>query len=162
MSFLRNCVELITVPPGDLIYHLVTLFAIQLILGVAFGHWNRQRRDLAAIRLLVTSVGFALAHTLLMLVAVLDRVGVLPPNIVPPPLERFLDLATLLLAAWALLPILAQHSRLGTTLLLVTFLVAAGVYAAFATLWPQAEYSWQLSDLTMHSCFRPGKQPPLV
>jgi len=139
LSFLRDFVELITLPPGDLVYHLVTLFAIQLILGVAFGHWNRQRRDPAAIRLLVTGVGFALARTLLMVIAVLDRVGALSANIVLPPLERFLDLATLLLAVWAFLPILAQHSRLGTTLLLLTLLVVAGAYAAFATLWPQAE-----------------------
>nr|HID14705.1 GAF domain-containing protein [Anaerolineae bacterium] len=139
MSFLRDFVELIVVPPGDLVYHLVTLFAIQLILGIAFGHWNRYRRDPTAIRLLVTGVGFALARMLLMLIAVLDRVGVLSPHVVLPPLERSLDLATLLLVAWAFLPILAQHPRLGVTLLLLTLLMTAGVYAAFATLWPQAE-----------------------
>jgi signal transduction histidine kinase/GAF domain-containing protein len=139
MSLLRDLVELITVPPGDLVYHLVTLFAIQLILGVAFGHWNRNRRDPAAMRLLVIGVGFTLARTLLMLIAVLDRIGVLSFNIVFPPLERFLDLTTLLLVVWAFLPILEQHSRLGVTLLLVTFLIAVGVYATFATFWPQDE-----------------------
>jgi len=139
MSLLRDFVELITVPPGDLVYHLVTLFAIQLILGIAFGHWNRHRSDSAAIRLLVTGIGLFLARTLLMLVAVLDRVGVLSSNAVLPPLERFLDLATLLLVAWATLPILGRHPRLGLTLLLLTLLIAAGVYAAFATFWPQAE-----------------------
>jgi signal transduction histidine kinase len=139
MVLLRELIALITVPPGDLVYHLVTLFAIQLILGIAFGHWNRHRHDPKAIRLLVTGVSFAFARTLLMLVAVLDRVGVLSPNVVLPPLERFLDLATLLLAVWAFLPILARHSRLSVTLLLATLLIAAGVYAAFAATWPQAE-----------------------
>ncbi len=139
MSFLRDFVELITIPSGDLVYHLVTLFAIQVILGVAFGHWNRNRRDPTAIRLLVTGVGFAFARTLLMLIAVLDRVGALSPNVVLPPLERFLDLATLLLVVWAFMPILKQYSRLGMTLLLLTLLITAGVYAAFAALWPQAE-----------------------
>jgi len=139
MALLRYSVKLITVPPGDLVYHLVTLFSIHLILGVAFGHWNRNRRDPTAIRLLVIGVGFAFARTLLMLVAVLDRIGVISPNIVLPPLERFLDLATLLLVVWAFLPILEQHYRLGVTLLLLTLLITAGVYAAFATLWPQAE-----------------------
>ena len=139
MSFLRDLVELITVPPGDLVYHLVTLFAIQLILGVAFGHWNRHRHDPAATRLLVTAVGFVFACTLLMLIAVLDRVGVLSSNVVLPPLERFLGLVTPLLVAWAFLPVLKRHPRLGVTLLLTTLLMAAGTYAAFATLWPQAE-----------------------
>ena len=139
MSFLRDFVELITVPPGDMVYHLVTLFAIQLILGVAFGHWNRNRRDPTAIRLLVTGVGFAFTRTLLMFIAVLDRVGVLSSNIVLPPLEHFLDLVTLLLVVWTFLPILEQHSRMGVTLLLLTLLITIGIYAAFATLWPQAE-----------------------
>jgi len=139
MALLQDFIELITVPPGDLVYHLVTLFAIQLVLGVAFGHWSRNRRTPTAIRLLVTGVGFALARTLLMLIAVLDRVGVISPNIVLPPLEHFLDLATLLLVVWAFLPILGQHSRLGVTLLLLTLLITVGLYAAFATLWPQAE-----------------------
>jgi signal transduction histidine kinase len=139
MVLLRELISLITVPPGDLVYHLVTLFAIQLILGIAFGHWNRHRHDPKAIRLLVTGVSFAFARTLLMLVAVLDRVGALSPNVVLPPLERFLDFATLLLAVWAFLPILGRHSRLGVTLLLATLLIAAGVYAAFAATWPQAE-----------------------
>jgi len=139
MALLQDFVELITIPPGDLVYHLVTLFAIQLILGVALGHWKRHRRDPAAIRLLVTGIGFACARALLMLIAVLDRVGVLSPNIVLPPLERFLDLATLLLVAWAFLPVLGQHPRLGVALLILILLIATGTYAAFATLWPQAE-----------------------
>jgi signal transduction histidine kinase len=139
MVLVRDLIELITVPPGDLVYHLVTLFAIQLVLGMAFGHWYRHRRDPTAIRLLVTGIGFVLARALLMLIAVLDRVGVLAPNIVLPPLERFLDFATLLLAVWTFLPILRRHARLGVTLLLLILLVSAGVYAAFAALWLQAE-----------------------
>jgi len=139
MALLRELIELITVPPGDLVYHLVTLFAIQLVLGMAFGHWNRRRRDPGATRLLVTGIGFACARGLLMLIAVLDRVGVLSPNVVLPPLERFLDFATLLLVAWAFLPILTRDTRVGVALLLLLLLVAVGVYAAFAALWPQAE-----------------------
>ena len=139
MSFLRDLIELITVPPGDMVYHLVTLFAIQLILGVAFGHWNRNRRDVVAIRLLVIGIGFVLARMLLMLIAVLDRIGLLSPNVVLPPLERFLDLATLLLAIWTFLPILARHSRLGVTLLILSLVITAGIYVAFAVRWPQIE-----------------------
>lgn len=139
MSFLQDFVGFIAVPPGDLVYSLVTLFAIQIILGVAFGHWNRNRRDPLAIRLLVAGVGFVLARLLLMLIAVLSSVGMLSANVVLPPLERFLDLVILLLAVWAFLPILRQNSRLGMVLLLITLLISAGVYAAFATLWPQAE-----------------------
>jgi GAF domain-containing protein len=139
MALLQNFVRLITVPPGDLVYLLVTLFAIQLTLGIAFGHWRRHRRDPGAIRLLVMSACFALARTLLILIAVLDRAGLLSPNTVLPPLERFLDMATLLLTVWAFLPILARHPHLSLGLLLLTLLISLGTYAAFATLWPQTE-----------------------
>jgi signal transduction histidine kinase len=138
MAFLREIVELITQPPGALIYHLVTLFAIQLSVGIAYGHWNR-RRDAGARRLLIMSGGLFLTRAALMTVAILDRANLLSPVVVLPPLERFLDLATVLLVAWAFLAILRQRSRAGTAFLIVTLLIAAGTYAAFATLWPQAE-----------------------
>ena len=159
MVLLRQLVELITVPPGDLVYHLVTLFAIQLVLGMAFGHWNRHRRDPAAVRLVVTGAGFAVTRIMLMFIAGLDRLGVLSPNIVLPPLERFLDLATLLLAIWAFLPVPGRHARLGVALLLFAILGAAVVYVGFAVLWLRAEAqaiayngywqatAWELSTL---------------
>jgi signal transduction histidine kinase len=161
MSLLREFVQVITIPPGDLIYHLVTLFAIQIILVVAFGHWNRNRQDPTARRLLVVGIGFFLARALLMLVAALDRVGMVWADGVMPPLERFLDFTAVLLVAWAFLPILDQNARLGVALLLILFLIAAGVYAAFAVLWRQTvgqdvfyngywqESVWEFSTLAL-------------
>jgi signal transduction histidine kinase/GAF domain-containing protein len=142
VSLLQSFLELITSQSGALVYHLVTLFAIQLILGVAVGHWQR-RRDEASTRLLAMGIGFFLARMILMLVAVLDRVALLSSDILLPPLERFLDLATLILVAWAFLPILGQNPGQNpwpsTALLIAAILVSAGTYAAFATLWPGAE-----------------------
>ncbi len=135
MPFFQDLVELIIVPPGDLVYHLVTLFAIQLILGIALGHWNRQRQDPEAIRLLVAGVGFTLTRVLLMLIAILDRIGSLPPVTFLPPFERFLDLIVLLLGAWAFLPIAGRYTRVGVVILLVMLLWAVIAYAALAALW---------------------------
>ena len=129
MLFLRDAVRLITSPPGDLVYHLVTLFAIQLVLGIAFGHWNRNRRDPGAIRLLVTGAGLALVRALLMFIAVLDLGGVLSAQVIVPPLERLIEFAIILLVTWAFLPILQQYPRLGMTLLLVALVAAMGFYA---------------------------------
>jgi PAS domain S-box-containing protein len=139
MSFLQDIVELISSQPGDLVYHLVSLFAVQIILTLALGHWNRNRRNPLAIQIAVLGGTLFLARTTLMGIAVLDRVGVLSPQIIQPPLERFLDLVTLLLAAWAFLPVLTRHLRLSTMGLVISLLISAGVYVAFAALWPQDE-----------------------
>ncbi|RLC99565.1 MAG: hypothetical protein DRI77_02520 [Chloroflexi bacterium] len=160
-DFAKSLIELITSPNGSLAYHLVTLFAIYLILGIAVGHWNRHRRDPTATRLLIAGIGLALARILLMLVAVLDLVGLASANVILPPLERSLDLATLLLAVWAFLPIVERHARLSGAFLLLALLILSGVYAAFASLWPQAEAqsiayngywqetAWELADMAI-------------
>ncbi|MCX7682057.1 MAG: ATP-binding protein [Anaerolineae bacterium] len=135
MPFFQDLIELIIVPPGDLVYHLVTLFAIQLILGMALGHWNRQRQDPAALRLLVAGVGFTLTRVMLMLIAVLDRVGGLPPVTFLPPFERFLDLTVLLLGVWAFLPLVEKYERASAVLLLLMLLLAVVMYAVLAALW---------------------------
>jgi signal transduction histidine kinase len=156
----RDFIELITTQPGALVYHLVILFAIQLIAGVAFGHWQRQR-DEGATRLLVMGVGFVLARIILMLIAVLDSVGLVSSTTVLPPLERFLHLVTSVLVVWAFLPVLEQNRRLGIALLLATSLLAGAAYAASASLWPAAEAQgvlyngywqeriWELSTTTI-------------
>ena len=138
VSLLRDSIELITAYPGALVYHLVTLFAIQLIAGVALGHWQRQRDD-SAMRLLIMGLGLFIARALLMLLAALGSLGLISSTVVFPPLERFLHLATSLLVLWAFLPVLQQNPRIGTVLLLITALLAAGTYAAFAPLWARAE-----------------------
>jgi signal transduction histidine kinase len=138
VSLLRDSLQLISTQSGALIYYLVTLFAIQLILGVAIGHWQRQR-DEASTRLLAMGAGLFLARAILMLVAILDRVGLASSDVVLPPLERFLHFTTVVLTVWAFLPILQQVRRLSTGVLIVTVFIAAGTYAAFAALWPGAE-----------------------
>lgn len=138
MSLLRDFIALITIQPGALVYQLVTLFAIQLIAGVAVGHWQRER-DEPATRLLVTGLGLLFARAALMVVAVLDSVGLMLPLAILPPLERFLNLVTLLLVIWAFLPALHDRPRLALVLLIVLGLMAAGTYAAFAPMWPEAQ-----------------------
>ena len=93
VQFLLDLRDFVSAQPGDLAYHLVTLFAIQLILGVAFGHWVRHRRDLSATRLLVTGIGLMLARASLMFLAVLGSVGALASSVTALllPLERFIE-----------------------------------------------------------------------
>lgn len=139
MTLVAEFVEFVATPSGELVYHLVTLIAIQIILVVALGHWMRNRRDPIATRLLVVGAGFTVARGLLMGVALLGGFVPLSLDAFLPPLERFLDLVTLLLIPWAFLPILREQARLGWGILLLAFLATVIVYAVFAYLWLNAD-----------------------
>jgi ABC-type dipeptide/oligopeptide/nickel transport system permease component len=136
---LQNLIELVTTPLGGLAYHVVTLFALQLVLGVAFEYWNRHRRDVSAIGFLVTAIDLAFARLLLVVIVVLGRVGVLSSAVVMPPLERFLDFFTMLLVAGTFLPVLQRHWRLGAVLLFIPLLAMGCIYAASSAFWPRVE-----------------------
>ncbi|MBN1976551.1 MAG: GAF domain-containing protein [Anaerolineae bacterium] len=136
-QFLLDLRDFVSAQPGDLAYHLVTLFAIQIILVVAFGHWVRHRRDLGATRLLVTGVGIMLARTSLMFLAVLGSAGALASSVIALllPLERFLELTMVVLAAWAFLSVLEKRARLGLLLLILALLVTGIGCTISAYLW---------------------------
>jgi signal transduction histidine kinase/GAF domain-containing protein len=127
--------------PGDLIYYLVTSITIQIVLVTAVGHWIRHRGDPNAVRMLVAGVGFMLARGSVMFLAVLDFASGLgfPLTAILPPLERFLEFVTVLLAAWAFLSVFDKHGRLGAALLIFTLLLAIAGYAVSAVLWPEVE-----------------------
>jgi len=135
MVLLRNFAELLTAPPYDLVYHLVTVFAIQLVLGIAFGHWTRHRRDFGAIQVLVTGIGLTLFPLILMFIAGLDRLGVVPADLIFPPLERFFTSTVLALVIWAFLPITQRYQRLSIFLLAIVLLAILSAYAASTFLW---------------------------
>jgi len=148
---LENFAGLLTAPPYDLVYYLVTIFAIQLILGMAYGHWSRNRHNFGAIQMFITGMGFAFSALLLMLVAGLDRLGVIPADFVLPLLERFLTSATVVLVIWAFLPIPPHYHRLSILLLVIGLLTILSAYAASAFLWMRnqpAEFAfnnhWQM------------------
>lgn len=139
MPFLLDFVTLLTDTPGNLIYHLVSVFAIQIILATAVGHWRRHRREQMAQKLLALGVGLTLTRVILMIAAILGRAGALPVNVVIPPLERALDLFVILIVFWAFTSPPAPYERLGWGLFVLLLFATLGLYGAFAVLWPPVE-----------------------
>lgn len=135
MDFLRRAIELLVSPPGDLVYHLVTLFAIQFFLSIAVGHWRRHRDDPVAFRMFAAALGVTVTRVLAVLVAAFDRAGLLAASTVLPPLERWLETVTLAWVIWAFVPSLQQVPRLSTALLLVTLFGTFCLYVISALLW---------------------------
>ena len=100
MSIIFGALNLLSAPPGGLVYHLVTLFAIEAAFGMALGQWQRTRQR-GPFRMAVAFGGLLLMRLCLMLVALLTWQGFLDPAVLVPPLERFFDTIGVVLLCWA-------------------------------------------------------------
>jgi len=134
MDALTQAVRFLSVSPGDLVYHLVVLFAIEAVLTMAL----RQRRTARARRWTLAALGLGAGRLLLILVAVLGALKLVPsPGAVAitPLLERFVEVASLGLLAWAFVPLFERHPRAGVILAMGNLILAALAYAWAAPRW---------------------------
>ncbi len=97
---LDQILDLIALPPGSLVYHFIILFAIEAALAMAFGQWMRDRASGTARLWIAISVIFA-ARIFLLLAALATWQGLLPRDVLIPPVERFVDTATVIGLFWA-------------------------------------------------------------
>ncbi len=124
---LPNLIELVSQPPGNIIYHLITLFALQIVFAVSFSRWQRNRHDGQAMRMVWA------AGTIFMLRLLLLLVGLVQPMLAPttasilPPLEQALHTVTAVLLIWAIIPhsqnpefVRVSHTILFTLLGIIT------------------------------------------
>jgi signal transduction histidine kinase len=134
MSFTQQFVQLLSQLPGSIVYHVVTLLAVQATLGMAL--WQRQRnpRDELAVRLIWATAGI-LAGRLIVIFAILLVNDPLEALATLPPLERAIDALTAALLVWALSPHPSNLPRLGDILLLITLIVIGFMYAVLAQEW---------------------------
>lgn len=100
MSIISYALNSLSALPGGLVYHLVTLFAIEAALGMALGQWQRSRQK-SSLHMAVAFGGLLLMRLCLMVVALLAWQGFLEPATLVPPLERFFDVAGVVLLCWA-------------------------------------------------------------
>lgn len=91
--------DLISQPPGSLVYHFIVLFAVEAALAMSIGQWMRDR-DRSTARLAIGIVSIFTARALLLVAALLVWQGYLPRNVLLPPIERAVDTATILALAW--------------------------------------------------------------
>ncbi len=100
MDFLNNLVRLLTQPPGDLVYFLVTLFALQQALTMLLAV-PREARTPNLPRWL-WAVGAMLGGRLLLLtLGLLSNIDLLAPNAILPPAEHAIEVVSIALFLWA-------------------------------------------------------------
>lgn len=135
MTFLQQIIELLSRPPGSIIYHLLTLFALQVVLALSFSRWQRDADDESARRMTFAAAGILVARLILLFVGLMVEGDPARARIVLPPLEQAIDLATILLLVWGLAPFAMDRPRLADGVLLVNLVVVAVMFLFFFQDW---------------------------
>ena len=135
MAFLQQIIELLSRPPGSVIYHLLTLFALQVVLALAYSRWRRDANDEAARRMTLAAGGMLVARLILLLVALFVDQNPERARVVLPPLEQAIDLATVLLLVWGLAAFAMDRPRLADGALLASLVVVIVLFLFFFQDW---------------------------
>ncbi|HSG18194.1 MAG TPA: hypothetical protein VLE70_18000 [Anaerolineae bacterium] len=148
MSFFQQLVEYLSQPPDSIVYHIVTLLALQATLGLAWWQARRQPDDAFARRLAWAS-GAILLLRLTVLLALFATVNVVEANALLPPLEGAVDAMTVALLVWALAPQPKSLPYLGSALLLIVIIIIIFIYVSFALEWQELVAAGTAADKYM-------------
>ena len=135
MTLLPQIIQLLTESPGNIVYHLVTLFALQAILGISLSQWRRNRQDKTAVRTALAAA-FLIAGRLIIMIASLIIINNAVSSLtVLPPLEQAVNTTTAVFLLWTFIPSPKNLPRLGHILLLVALLIIGIMTISFAQTW---------------------------
>ena len=132
---LTQAIRFLSAPPGDLVYHLVVLFAIEAIVWMTWRHRHAGR----ARRWALAAWGLSAGRVSVVLVAALVAYKVIPSSTaIMPPLERFVEVVSLGFLLWAFVPLFEAHSRMGQMFAIGNLCLSAVFYAWAAPQWYMA------------------------
>jgi signal transduction histidine kinase len=144
---IQGLLNLVTAPPGNLYYHLALLFVLQILLAVGWGEWRRTGNA----RRLSAAAGMLATRVILIGVSAWAGVESFSLTAVLPPLERWMDLVLIVLAAWAFLPILRRIRVAGQATLAALLLGSALAYVFLALYWVPAASAGIIYNATRHA-----------
>jgi signal transduction histidine kinase len=123
MNLLSPITTSLTEPPGNIIYHLVTLFALQAVFAISLSQWLRDRDNGEAWRGALASGGLVIGRVLLLALGLLLAYNPVQAAVYLPPLEQALNGVTAVFLVWALVLPSPNLPRLGNVLLLLSLVV---------------------------------------
>ena len=135
MDFLQQVIQLLTEPPGSFIYHLVTLFSLQVVFALSYSQWRRDADDDQAQRLMWAAAAVFVGRVLLLSAGLFyGRDPQLAATILPP-LEQAVNTATAALLTWSLVPQPTRWPRILDILLVVILVLVGVMYLFFVQEW---------------------------
>lgn len=135
MSLFSQITALLTQSPGSLLFHLVTLFALQIVFGLSFAQRRRNPNDHLALHMAWASGGIFVTQLCLWLIGLGLDGDVERAVLILPPLETAVATITAALITWALVPRLVRFPRLIDMLLLSTLFLTVILTIYFTNVW---------------------------
>lgn len=135
MSFLQQAIDLLSRPPGSVIYHLLTLLILQGVLAISYSRWQREPESDEARRIAWAAGGILLARLVFLLMGLAVGTNAEQSIRLLPPTAQAVDLAGVVLLVWALVPFFSDRPRLADTLLLVSLVFVAVMLLFFTQEW---------------------------
>lgn len=135
MDFLQQIIRLLSEPPGSVIYHLVTLFALQAVFALSYARWRRSPDDGQAQRMAGAAAAIFLGRLLLLFAALFYGRDPQQAATFLPPLEQAMNTATVALMAWSLAPRPARLPHLLDIMLVMVLVLTGVMYLFFAQDW---------------------------
>ncbi len=127
--------QLLSEPPANIIFYLVTMLALLAVWGISFSQWWQDRSNHAALRAVIAS------GTLILLRVVLLLVGLVllqfPANAIVflPPLEQAMNLLTAVILVWAFMNPSQKRPYLHNIILAVSLGIIAILYIVYTIQW---------------------------
>lgn len=127
--------QLLSEPPANIIFYLVTMLALLAVWGISFSQWWQDRRNAPALRAVIAS------GTLILLRVVLLLVGLVllqfPANAIVflPPLEQAMNLVTAVLLVWAILEPPQKRPYLHNLILALSLGIIVILYITYTIQW---------------------------
>jgi len=137
MSLTQQLTQLLSESPGSVIYHLISLFALQVVFALSLTQWRRSRQDQLARRMTWAAGGIVAMRVGLLLAGLVVYADQATAVSVLPPLEQAVNTATAVLIVWALLPHPSRQQQAGDTAVILLLLIIGMMYVFFAQSWPE-------------------------
>jgi GAF domain-containing protein len=149
MPVLSRASEILASPVGGFVYHLVLLLAVEAALAMVLREWKRDRREQTR-RLLIAMGGLTVVRAAYVIAALFTWTRWLSPEALLPPLERFVDTASIVLLGWAFAPHGKRGGRIWTVVFGANLAVAVGILVAFTVFWSQTLSGGATPDYAAH------------
>ncbi len=150
MDFLTQITQLLSDSPGNIVYHLVTLFALQAVFAISFSQWRRNPNSRLSFRFAFASLGIIVAR--LGIVILVLAASFLPwTTAVLPLLEQTINTLTVLALLWALVPSYDTLPRLNDLIVLIGGLIVIAMTISFYPGWQSAALNGAFYTTTLQS-----------